>query len=214
MTGVMFVVYKDLPHPPSSYLSALANGSPLPIISTPNVKYAFRSADGSNYNPLFPSLGKARSPYARSVPSANFAPLSALPDAGLVFDTLLCRKKFVPHPGGISSLFFAFANLIIHSIFNTNHADWTINDASSYLDLSILYGSSQDQIDRVRRKELGTGSLWEDTFADSRLLLMPPSTCALLVLLNRNHNVCDFSLVFDLANFAGIVVYCPKDPEY
>jgi hypothetical protein len=89
----------------------------------------------------------------------------------------------------MSSLFFAFANLVIHSIFNTNHGDWTINDASSYLDLSILYGSSQTQIDQVRRKELGTGSLWEDTFADYRLLQMPPSTCALLVLLSRNHNV-------------------------
>ena len=34
----------------------------------------------------------------------------------------------------------------------------------------------------------GSGKLWNDVFADSRLLLMPPSACALLVLLNRNHN--------------------------
>lgn len=54
--------------------------------------------------------------------------------------------------GGISSLFFAFADLVIHSIFNTNTRDWTINDASSYLDLSPLYGSSQAQVDSVRRK--------------------------------------------------------------
>ena len=35
----------------------------------------------------------------------------------------------------------------------------------------------------------GTGKLWDDCFADSRLLFMPPATGALLVLLNRNHNV-------------------------
>lgn len=155
------------------------------------MKYAYRAADGSNYNPLSPTLGKAGSPYARSVPSANFVPNSALPDPGLVFDTLLRRQKFVPHKGGISSLFFAFADLVIHSIFNTNHFDWSINDASSYLDLSVLYGSSESQVNSVRRKD-GTGKLFDDVFADSRLLFMPPASCALLVLLNRNHNVCSF----------------------
>ena len=152
------------------------------------MKYAFRSADGSDYNPLFPTLGQARSPYARSVPSKNTIPVSSLPDPGLLFDTLLKRDKFEPHPGGISSFFFAFANLIIHSCFNTDHSDYTINNASSYLDLSILYGTSQKENDAVRRKN-GTGQLWNDVFADSRLLMMPPSTCALLVLLSRNHNV-------------------------
>ena len=88
----------------------------------------------------------------------------------------------------ISSLFFAFADLVIHSIFNTNPRNWTQNDVSSYLDLSPLYGSSQADVDKVRRKD-GTGRLWDDVFADSRLLFMPPSVCALLVILNRNHNV-------------------------
>lgn len=137
------------------------------------IKYAFRSADGSNYNPSSPSMGRAGSPYARSVPSANCAPASALPDPGLVFDTLLRRQKFEPHPDGISSLFFAFADLVIHSIFDTRHSDWTINDSSSYLDLSILYGSSEAQMDGVRRKD-GSGKIWDDTFADPRLLFMPP----------------------------------------
>lgn len=35
----------------------------------------------------------------------------------------------------------------------------------------------------------GTGRLFDDVFADSRLLAMPPSVCALLVLMCRNHNV-------------------------
>jgi linoleate 10R-lipoxygenase len=188
---VINLLYKDLPHPPSSYLALSPSSTLNEILEDPSthapVKYAYRAADGSNYNPLSPTLGKAGSPYARSVPSANFVPNSALPDPGLVFDTLLRRQKFVPHSGGISSLFFAFADLVIHSIFNTNHSDWSINDASSYLDLSVLYGSSESQVNSVRRKD-GTGKLFDDVFADSRLLFMPPASCALLILLNRNHN--------------------------
>ena len=157
-------------------------------VAQSRANYAFRIADGSYNNVLIPNLGKAGSPYARSVPSSRLLPSFALPDAGLVFDTLLKRDEFVPHPGGMSSLFFAFADLVIHSIFNTNPRDWRINDSSSYLDLSILYGNNDAQVDSVRRKD-GSGKLWDDVFADSRLLHMPPASCALLILLNRNHNV-------------------------
>jgi linoleate 10R-lipoxygenase len=184
---VIETLYKDLPHPPASYLAlqSIKQINVVPLLQS--VKYAYRSSDGSNYNPLFPSLGKAGTPYARSVPSTENTLPSRLPDPSLVFDTLLRRDRFVPHPGGLSSLFFAFANLIIHSIFNTDHQDSTINNASSYLDLSVLYGSSEQQVDAVRRKD-GTGRLWEDVLADSRLLLMPPSVCALLIIFCRNHN--------------------------
>ncbi|KAL0576476.1 hypothetical protein V5O48_005487, partial [Marasmius crinis-equi] len=188
---VIDLLYKDLPHPPSGYMSTLTGSAPQPPSSSStkpgSIKYAYRSSDGSGYNPLFPTLGKAGTPYARSVPSTRFPPLSSLPDSGLVFDTLLKREKFVEHPGGVSSLFFAFADLVIHSIFNTSYADPTVNNSSSYLDLSILYGNSDDQVMRVRKQD-GTGKMLEDVFADARLLLMPPATCALLVLLCRNHN--------------------------
>ncbi|KAG5349994.1 hypothetical protein C0989_000835, partial [Termitomyces sp. Mn162] len=139
------------------------------------VTYAYRSSDGSSYNPLAPALGKARSPYARSVPPTHAVPKHALPDPDLVFDQILRRREFVPHPGGISSLFFAFADLVIHSIFDTDHHNPTQNNASSYLDLSILYGSSDSEVNQVRRKD-GTGKLWDDVFSDARLLLMPPAT--------------------------------------
>ena len=187
---IFLLVYKDLPHPPSNYLAPY----PLQVTnaSVPphgHIKYAYRTADGSFNNPLFPTLGQAGAPYARSVPTANFSPKRALPDPGLVFDSLLKRDKFEEHPGGISSLFFAFADLVIHSIFHTDHGDWTKNKTSSYLDLSILYGNNQKQQDSVRRKD-GSGKLHNDVFADGRLLMMPPATCALLVLLSRNHNVC------------------------
>lgn len=184
---VIELLYKDLPHPPASYLTPPSNQRA--IAPRKNVKYAYRTADGSDYNILFPSMGRAGTPYARSVPSLNNTPKLQLPDSGLVFDTLLRRDGFEAHPGGISNLFFAFANLITHTVFSTDHGDWTINDASGYLDLSVLYGSSEKQVDSVRRKD-GTGRLWDDVFADSRLLFTPPSTGALLVIFNRNHNVC------------------------
>ncbi|KAJ7176578.1 heme peroxidase [Mycena filopes] len=180
------ILYKDLPHPPSGYLSAIMQDASTAVASN-SIKYAYRNADGSNYVPFFPGLGKANSPYARSVPTTNFTPLATLPDSGLLFDTLLRRDAFEPHPGGMSALFFAFADLIIHSIFYTNQADPTMNLTSSYLDLGILYGNKQKDVDRVRNKD-GRGRLWEDVFADSRLLFMPPAVCALLVLLSRNHN--------------------------
>ena len=154
------------------------------------VTYAYRAADGSNYNPFIPTMGMAGSPYARSVPALRRMSPAALPPAELVFDRLLKRDKFEEHPGGISSLFFAFADLIIHNIFNTDHSSpgYSINKSSSYLDLSPVYGTSQEAVKSVRLFN-GTGKLKEDVFADPRLLGMPPAVCALAVIFNRNHNV-------------------------
>ena len=42
---------------------------------------------------------------------------------------------------------------------------------------------------QVRVKE-GRGLLHPDIFAEDRLLFLPPATGVLLVLFNRNHNVC------------------------
>ncbi|KAH7911753.1 heme peroxidase [Hygrophoropsis aurantiaca] len=206
---VIDILYKDLPHPPTSYLSTFK----LPTLaliedSSKHVPYVFRSADGSNYTGLAPSLGQAGQPYARSVSSVHITSLSELPDPGVVFDTLLRRDNgdFVPHPGGLSSLFFAFADLIIHNIFSTDPQNWRINTASSYLDLSVIYGNSQAQVDSVRRKD-GTGRLWDDVFANSRLLFMPPSVGALAVLMSRHHNyIADKILSI---NECGIFVFPP-----
>ncbi|KAG2336628.1 heme peroxidase [Suillus weaverae] len=185
--SVIGILYKDLPHPPCSFLKTPVT-TPLP--SSDSVSYVFRSADGSNYSMSAPNLGQAGQPYARSVPSTLVSSRHPLPDPGEVFDTLLgrCRQDdIVPHPGGLSSLFFAFADLIIHSIFDTNSHDWTINNASSYLDLSIVYGHNEEQVNSIRNND-GTGRVWEDVFADKRLLFMPPSVGALAVLFSRHHN--------------------------
>jgi len=46
---------------------------------------------------------------------------------------------------------------------------------------------------QVRIKE-GRGLLHPDVFAEDRLLFLPPATCVLLVLFNRNHNVRPFNM--------------------
>ncbi|KAG1740010.1 heme peroxidase [Suillus lakei] len=167
-------LYNDLAHPPATYIGP---------------EYQFRAADGSGNNPDAPNLGKAGTPYARSVQGTNPLPRNQMPDAGLVFDTLLRREKFTEHPQGCSSLMFSFAALVIHSVFRSDHTPGRqhINMTSGYVDLAPLYGNDQDMQDKVRNKD-GRGLLHPDVFAEDRLLLLPPAVCVLLVLFNRNHN--------------------------
>ncbi|KAI0695351.1 heme peroxidase [Cerioporus squamosus] len=169
---VIKALYDDLPHPPDT------NVGP---------DYAFRTVDGSGNNPCMPDLGKAGTPYSRSVQQIHPLPTNELPDAGLLFDTLLRRDKFVPHPAGLSSMMFSFAALVIHTVFRTSHKDGHINETSSYIDLAPLYGSTEEALDKIRVRD-GRGLLLPDTFAEDRLLLLPPAVCVLLVLFSRNHN--------------------------
>lgn len=69
-------MYLDLAHPPATYIGN---------------QYAWRTADGSNNNIAIPDMGKSGTPYARSVQMTHGLPKNTLPDAGLVFDTLLKR---------------------------------------------------------------------------------------------------------------------------
>ena len=46
---------------------------------------------------MFPSLGAANTPYARSVLPATLQP-GALPDPGMIFDSIYAREEFTPHP--------------------------------------------------------------------------------------------------------------------
>ncbi|KAJ7115970.1 linoleate diol synthase, partial [Mycena epipterygia] len=166
------LLYNDLSHPHSTNIGN---------------NYAWRTADGSFNNVNMPEMGKAGTPYARSVQQTHPLPKHELPDSGLIFDTLLKRDGFVKHPAGLSSLMFSFAALVIHSVFRTSHTDVNINETSSYVDLSPLYGHNQEAQDRVRNKD-GRGMLHPDVFAEDRLLLLPPAVCAILVLFSRNHN--------------------------
>ncbi|KAL2422066.1 Linoleate 10R-lipoxygenase [Exophiala dermatitidis] len=164
------VLWNSLQHPPMSYMGD---------------DHRYRSGDGSNNSYIFPKLGAANTPYARSVNPKIVQP-GALPDPGLLFDSLLAREEFKPHPNNVSSIFFNWASLIIHDLFQTDHKDYSISKTSSYLDLSILYGDTQAEQDMMRTFE--DGRIKPDCFAEERLLAFPPACGAMLIMLNRFHN--------------------------
>ncbi|KAI0783170.1 heme peroxidase [Abortiporus biennis] len=197
--ALISVLYDTLQHPPATFVgTSIPSSIPLPDPTSsasgtgtgPRLFFAARSADGSGNNALFPSLGQAGQPYARSVQGKYPLPLNNLPDPGSVFDSLLKARDWKPHPGGNSALTFAYASLVTHQLFRTDPRDKTRNNASSYLDLSVVYGNNQAQQDNVRNKEAGRGLLWPDCFAEDRLTLVPPAAAALLVIFSRNHNYC------------------------
>ena len=113
----------------------------------------------------------------------NIIQPGALPDPGLVFDSVMGRDSFIPHPNKVSSVFFYWASLIIHDLFQTNHKDFNISQTSSYLDLSTLYGDTQEDQDNIRTFK--DGKLKPDCFAEERLLAFPPGCGVILIMLNR-----------------------------
>lgn len=163
-------LWTDLQHPPQSHLGQ---------------EYIYRKADGSNNNILWPHLGAAGQPYARTVRPRKMQPV-ARPDPGVIFDSLLARKTFKPHPNKISSVLFYVASIIIHDIFHTSHQDYSISETSSYLDLAPLYGNSQTEQESVRT--MRDGKLKPDCFSDIRILGFPPGVGVLLIMFNRFHN--------------------------
>lgn len=148
-------LWTDLQHPPQSYLGT---------------EFVYRKADGSNNNILWPRLGAAGQPYARTVRPRLMQPV-ARPDPALIFDSLLARKAFKPHPNKISSVLFYLASIIIHDIFHTSHKDFSISETSSYLDLAPLYGNSVAEQHTVRTMK--DGKLKPDCFFDRRILGFP-----------------------------------------
>lgn len=101
-----------MPHPPLSYMGD---------------EFRYRMADGSNNNPLLPKLGAANTPYARTINPTTIQ-RGALPDPGLIFDALFARDKFKPHPSGCSSIFFAWASLIIHGLSTPSKIHYLFED--------------------------------------------------------------------------------------
>ncbi|ETN36283.1 uncharacterized protein HMPREF1541_08560 [Cyphellophora europaea CBS 101466] len=163
-------LWNDLEHPPKRALG---------------FDFAFRKPDGSNNNMMFPHVGKAGQPYAKTVQSTRMRPTS-LPDPGVVFDSVLARKDYKPHPNGISSVLFYLASIIIHDCFHTSHDDFAISETSSYLDLAPLYGSNEEQQRSVRT--LKDGKIKPDCFSDKRILGFPPGVACFLIMFNRFHN--------------------------
>ncbi|KAK2731617.1 hypothetical protein FQN57_003270 [Myotisia sp. PD_48] len=165
-------LWTSLQHPPMSYFGN---------------NYQYRTADGSYNNPIQPHLGKAGSPYARSVPKLKHLH-GVPPDPGLLFDLLMARsdESFKENPAGISSMLFYHATIIIHDIFRTNRFDSNFSDTSSYLDLAPLYGSSRK--DQLSIRTMRGGLLKPDTFHEKRLLGQPPGVNVILIMYSRFHN--------------------------
>ncbi|KAF8540122.1 heme peroxidase, partial [Trichophaea hybrida] len=164
-------LWGSLQHPPLQYVGD---------------KFQYRQADGSYNNIMSPDLGKAGMPYARSVRGEKMT-AGAKPDPGLLFDLLMSRGDAVKeNPAGLSSMLFYHASIIIHDVFRTNRKDPTISDTSSYLDLSPLYGKNLEEVNEIRT--LVGGRIKPDTFAEKRLLGLPPGICVMLVMYSRFHN--------------------------
>lgn len=171
--GFIKMLYDDLPHPSTT-------------IAGPTTRY--RRHDGGNNNIWNPEMGKAGSPYARNVPPMKPKGRN-LPDPELVWEHLLKRPegKFTEHPSGLNRLFFSFATIVIHECFQTNRSNQWINETSSYVDLSTLYGNTDVEQPRVRTYNNGT--IFPDSIASDRIMLMPPGVVAFLIMFSRNHNM-------------------------
>ena len=160
-------------HPPLSYLGDA---------------FQYRTIDGRFNSAIHPHLGQANSPYAKTVPSKTHS-LGALPDPGDLFDRLMARESGGrKSTSGLSAMLIYHATIIIHDIFRTNSTDKNISDSSSYLDLSPLYGYTEQMQREVRDDKYKLGLLKPDTFAEDRLLRQPAGVCIMLVMYNRYHN--------------------------
>ena len=97
-----------------------------------NVKYAYRTADGSFNNPLVPTLGQAGTPYVCSMPSANFSPRQALPELST-------------QAVGVIRTEFDNAVLELCQSPPFEHAEFTLTQMSKIL-ANLLVNHSQDSI--------------------------------------------------------------------
>ena len=146
--------YEKMLHPPLTYLGDV---------------FQYRAADGKFNSVLHPHLGQAGAPYAKTVPSKTH-PLGALPDPGNIFDRLMAREEGRNSKSGLSSMLLYHATIIIHDIFRTNDFDKNISDSSSYLDLSPLYGYTEETTRKIRDDKYKLGLLKPDTFVEDRLV--------------------------------------------
>jgi hypothetical protein len=170
--GFISMLWSDLPHPP-------------PALAGPSSRY--RRHDGGNNSPWDPEMGKAGSPYSRSVPPMKPKGPN-LPNPEDVYEALLKRKgPFRKHPSGLNRLFFSFATVVIHECFQTHRPNQWINETSSYVDLSTLYGNTE--MEQLRVRTYNNGSIYPDSIASERIMMMPPGVVAVLLLFSRNHNV-------------------------
>lgn len=101
----------------STQVETLWNSLQHPPISYCGDQFVYRQADGGYNNIQDPNLGRAGSPYARSVKPMIKMP-GAPPDAYTVFDSIFSRgpsgENYRPHNNNVSSMLFYIASIIIH----------------------------------------------------------------------------------------------------
>ena len=68
-------------------------------------------------------------------------------------------------------------------LFHTSHDNPAISETSSYLDLAPLYGSSDEDLSKLRTFK--DGKIKPDCFMEKRLLGFPPGVSCLLIMFNR-----------------------------
>lgn len=61
-----------------------------------------------------------------------------------------------------------------------------MNETSSYVDLSTLYGNTE--VEQVRVRTRRNGLIYNDSIASERIMMMPPGVVAVLLMFSRNHN--------------------------
>ena len=76
--------------------------------------------------------------------------------------------------------------MVIHECFQTSRADPWVNETSSYVDLSTLYGNTEKEQRRVRTYQ--NGLIFPDSIASERIMMMPPGVITVLLMFSRNHN--------------------------
>jgi len=153
----------------------------------------WRTYDGSGQYPALPFLGGSGAPYSLCVKSTH--DFTSLPDAVDVVRRLHVRSSetgvFLAHPNDVSGMLLAFASLVARELGMGGGAPGlgvggsATNSMSSYLDLQMLYGCSQEGCAMVREGE--AGRIKADAAAGK-------GTCgsaaaeALLTVFSRNHN--------------------------
>lgn len=101
------ILYNSVPHPPDTFIGSDFPGCHTPSVGgdvitqtensastgtstaykipPPRMPFSVRSADGRGNNALFPNLGAAGMPYARTVQNKHLLVPNMLPDTGEVF---------------------------------------------------------------------------------------------------------------------------------
>src|ERR1700691_4323107 len=93
-------------------------------------------------------VSQCSSRFPSTAGSAKQSPMTSSPCSIATF--LNRTGPFRDHPSGLNRLFFSFATIVIHECFQTSRSDPWINETSSYVDLSTLYGNTDNEQQRVR----------------------------------------------------------------